>query len=228
MALRLIHAEEEFGFYRALGVLQLVQARAQVLSIARLDAFTDAGPGGQGFEVAAKVLDHLAVGGLGQQQLERGDFDLVGRGDGRRAGGGLGSGCGDGGERGQPAALKQGAVHAQRLLGVGLQAAGLLGDVGARGRPLRLASSDEAGAGALSCGAVGSGGGGGGAGGEVGANAGLKQAAGATCMRGLGHLLFELGTATERKNKCVEAPPLAPLGALAAGKGTSWEQSYWE
>ena len=82
---RLIHGGEELAFDSALGVLQLVQPAAQILAVARFDALANRGPGGQGLKLAAKRAHHGLVLWLGQQELERGDFNLVGLGDGAGA-----------------------------------------------------------------------------------------------------------------------------------------------
>ena len=104
-----IHCAEKFRFHGALSGLQLVQAAAQVLAITRFDALANGGPGGQGFELATEVADHVLVLWLGQQQLQRGDFHRVGLGSCGCGGvcgrGRFGGGCGYGGQ-GQRQVLK--------------------------------------------------------------------------------------------------------------------------
>ena len=104
-----VHGVEELGFDCALGGLQLVEAAAQVLAITRFDALANGGPGGQGFELATEVADHVLVFRLGQQQLQRGDFHRVGLGSCGCGGvcgrGRFGGGCGYGGQ-GQRQVLK--------------------------------------------------------------------------------------------------------------------------
>ena len=123
-----VHGLEELGLDCALGVLQLVQAAAQILAVARFDALANGGPGGQGLKLAAKRAHHGLVLWLGQKELERGDFNLVGLGRGRNdLFGGLRRSLGDGGGGlpGSALLFEHDGLAAQRCL-PGAQLQGLL------------------------------------------------------------------------------------------------------